>query len=98
MYEKLKFERIALSLVRLDDRNPRIVTQEKLASEEEISEYLFEHEDLSSFIKIIALERRNPGAERPYVVKEGKGDVVVEGNTRIAAYELLTGQCAAPAQ
>lgn len=98
MYEKFKYERIALSLIRLDDRNPRIVTQEKLASEEEILEYLFEHEDLSSFIKTIALEGRNPGAERPYVVKEGKGYVVVEGNTRIAAYKLLTGQCAAPAQ
>lgn len=98
MYEKFKYERIALSLIRLDDRNPRIVTQEKLASEEEILEYLFEHEDLSSFIKTIALEGRNPGAERPYVVKDGKGYVVVEGNTRIAAYKLLTGQCVAPAQ
>ena len=96
MYEKFKYERVALSLVRLDVRNPRIVTQNKLTSEGEILNYLFEHEDLASFIKLIAAEGRNPGAERPYVVKDGKGFVVVEGNTRIATYKLLTGQLVAP--
>lgn len=98
MYEKFKYERIALSLIRLDDRNPRIVTQEKLGSEKEILEYFFEHENLASFIKTIATEGRNPGAERPYVVKDGKNYIVVEGNTRIAAYKLLTGQFSPPAQ
>ncbi|WP_430436772.1 hypothetical protein [Oceanibaculum nanhaiense] len=98
MYEKFKFERIALSLIDLDNRNPRIVTQQRLASEAEILEYFFEHEDLASFLKTIAAEGRNPGAERPYVVKDGKRYVVVEGNTRIAAYKLLTGQLTAPAQ
>ena len=98
MYEKFKYERIALSLIHLDYRNPRIVTQEKLDSEEAILNYLFEHEDLGAFIKAIASEGRNPGAERPYIIKEGKSYVVVEGNTRIATYKLLTGQSAAPPQ
>jgi hypothetical protein len=97
MYEKFKYERVSLSLVRLDDRNPRIVTQSKLTSEAEILKYLFEHEGLAAFIKTIAAEGRNPGAERPYVVKEGRGYVVVEGNTRIATYKLLAGQATAPA-
>lgn len=98
MYEKFKFDRIALSLILLDDRNPRIVTQEKLATQDEIVAYLFEYEGLADFLKLIAAEGRNHGAERPYVVKEGKGYVVVEGNTRIAAYKLLTGQLTAPGQ
>lgn len=96
VYEKFKFERIALSLIRLDDRNPRIVTQEKLTSEEAIAGYFFEHGELAWFVKTIAAEGRNPGAERPYVVKDGKGYIVVEGNTRIATYKLLTGQLIAP--
>ncbi|RYF30158.1 MAG: hypothetical protein EOO23_05750, partial [Comamonadaceae bacterium] len=96
MYEKFKFERVALSLVRLDDRNPRIVTQAKLSSEQEIVGYLFEHEELATFIKTIAAEGRNPGAERPYVIRDGKNFIVIEGNTRVATYKLLTGQLAAP--
>ncbi len=96
MYEKFKYERVSLSLIRLDDRNPRIVTQNKLKSEAEILDYLFEHEGLAAFIKTIAAEGRNPGAERPYVVKDGKSYIVVEGNTRIATYKLLSGQATAP--
>lgn len=97
MFAKFKYERIALSLIKLDERNPRIVTLEGLTSQEEIIEYLFEHEELAAFLKKIAAEGRNPGAERPYLVKDGKQYIVVEGNTRIAAYKLLTGQLAAPA-
>lgn len=97
MYEKFKFERVALSLIRLDDRNPRIVTPEKLTSDTDILDYFFEREGLAAFIKTIASEGRNPGAERPYVIKDGKGFVVVEGNTRIATYKLLTGQLTASA-
>ena len=96
MYDKFKYQRVALSDIRLDDRNPRIVTQEKLDSEDAIIEYFFENEPLASFIKTIATERRNNGAERPYVIKDGKGYVVIEGNTRIATYKLLTGQLTAP--
>lgn len=91
MFSKFKYERIPLSLIRLDDRNPRIVTQNKLKSEQEILEYFFEHENLAGFMKKIASEGHNQGAERPYVVKDGKSYIVVEGNTRIAAYKLLTG-------
>ena len=74
------------------------MSQTKLTTEEQILSYLFEHEDLAAFIKTIATEGRNPGAERPYVIKEGKGYVVIEGNTRIATYKVLTGQHAAPSQ
>ncbi|MET1414365.1 hypothetical protein ABVF61_18970 [Roseibium sp. HPY-6] len=96
MFAKFKYERIALSLIKLDEKNPRIVTLEHLKSQEAIVEYLFEHEALSAFLKKIATEGRNQGAERPYIVKSGKEYVVVEGNTRIAAYKLLTGQLKPP--
>ncbi len=96
MFGKFKYERIALSLIKLDEKNPRIVTLEHLKSQDAIVEYLFEHEGLAAFLKKIAAEGRNQGAERPYVVKNGKEYVVVEGNTRIAAYKLLTGQLIAP--
>jgi len=96
MYEKFKFDRIPLSLINLDDRNPRIVTQTKLETEDEIVRYFFEHQDLGRFLKKIASEGRNPGAEQPYVIKTGKTYTVVEGNTRIATYKLLTGQISAP--
>jgi hypothetical protein len=98
MFAKFKYERIPLSSIRLDERNPRIVTQEQLSTPEDILKYFFEYEGLADFLKKIALEGRNQGAERPYVVKDGNGFVVVEGNTRIACYKLLTGQLTAPAQ
>lgn len=98
MFAKFKYDQIPLSLIRLDDRNPRIVTATKLSTEEEILEYFFEHERLAEFLKKIAAEGRNRGAERPYIVKNGKEYVVVEGNTRIAAYKLLTGLLSPPAE
>jgi hypothetical protein len=64
LFENFKYESIPLSLIKLDDRNPRIVTAEKLKSEDEIVEYFFEHEGLASFLKKISLEGRNQGAER----------------------------------
>lgn len=91
MFNKFKYDSIKLKDIVLDDRNPRIVTQTKLSSQGKIVEYLFEHEDLASFIKKIVAEGKNHGAERPYIVKSGSGYTVIEGNTRIAAYKLLTG-------
>lgn len=98
MFSNFKYEAIPLKNIILDDRNPRIVTQTKLSTQPEIVKYLFEHEDLDKFIKKIASEGKNVGAERPYVVKDGKKYVVVEGNTRIAAYKILTGLVGVPAQ
>jgi len=96
VFSKFKYERIPLSLIKLDDRNPRIVTPEKLKTQEDIIDYLFEYENLSEFLKKIASEGHNQGAERPYVVKLGKEYVVIEGNTRIATYKLLTGLLSPP--
>lgn len=96
MFSKFEFEPVELKDIVLDDRNPRIVTQAKLSTQAKILEYLFEHEDLASFIKKIAAEGKNHGAERPYVIKSGPNYTVIEGNTRIAAYKLLTGIMAAP--
>ncbi|OBZ92728.1 hypothetical protein ADU59_25470 [Pararhizobium polonicum] len=96
MFSKFRYDRIPLSLIKLDVRNPRIVTQSQLKSESDIVKYLFEHENLDGFLKKIVSDGRNPGAERPYVVKAAKEFVVLEGNTRIAAYKLLTGLLKAP--
>lgn len=96
MFSNFKYERLRLSSITLDDRNPRIVTQAPLTSQDAIVKYLFEHEGLGDFIKKIMAEGKNIGAERPYVVQSGRGYVVVEGNTRIAAYKVLSGLVAAP--
>lgn len=91
MYNKFKYESLPLAKISLDTKNPRIVTQSPLKSQAKIIRYLFEHEGLADFIKKIVSEGKNPGAERPYVVKIKSKYTVVEGNTRIAAYKLLTG-------
>jgi hypothetical protein len=91
MFTGFKYESVPLRDIALDDRNPRIVSQTPLCSQGEIISYLYENEDLEAFIKKIASEGKNVGAERPYIVKKGSGYVVIEGNTRIAAYKLLTG-------
>ncbi len=96
MYAGFEYESIPLANIFLDAKNPRIVTQTKLNSQKEILKYLFEHENLEGFIKKIATEGKNQGAERPYVVKTGGTYTVVEGNTRIAAYKILTGLLSAP--
>lgn len=91
MFEKFNYQSVPLKDIALDERNPRIVSQTPLSTQGEIVSYLYENEDLEVFIKKIASEGKNIGAERPYVVKKGAGYVVIEGNTRIAAYKLLTG-------
>lgn len=96
MFAGFKYESVPLASIQLDTRNPRIVTQAPLANQDEILAYLFKHESLLQFIKKIAGEGKNFGAERPYVVKDGSHYIVVEGNTRIAAYKVLTGLMSAP--
>jgi hypothetical protein len=91
MFSSFKYESIPLKSIELDVRNPRIVTQKKLSSQDEVLAYLYEYEQLDDFIKKVVAEGKNIGAERPYVVKDGNHFVVVEGNTRIAAYKVLTG-------
>lgn len=91
MFAKFKYEPLPLGEIALDEKNPRIVVQTPLNSQDEILKYLFEHEDLIGFIKRIAHAGKNKGAERPYVVKKGSKYIVVEGNSRIAAYKVLAG-------
>jgi hypothetical protein len=91
MYGKFKYEPLPLGDISLDEKNPRIVSQTAITSQDAILAYLFEHEDLVDFIRRIAHDGKNKGAERPYVVKKGTKYVVVEGNTRIAAYKVLAG-------
>lgn len=97
MFDEFQRKTINLEEISLDSQNPRIVTLEPLATEAEIIGYFFDHEGLADFTKKIAGEGLNPGAETPFVVKKGKHFVVVEGNTRIAAYKLLTGLAKPPA-
>lgn len=96
MFSSFVYQTIPLKNISLDISNPRIVTQNPLTTEAEIVSYLFQHEELAPFIRKIVREGKNLGAERPFVVKDGNGYIVVEGNTRIAAYKLLTGVLAAP--
>lgn len=91
MFDEFQRKTMPLADIKLDPQNPRIVTLEPLTSEPEIIGYFFEHEGLGDFSKKLAAEGLNPGAETPFVVNEGKSFTVVEGNTRIAAYKLLTG-------
>lgn len=98
MFASFEYSALPLDSINLDVRNPRIVTQDKLKSQDAIVKYLFEHEGLASFIKKVSYEGKNKGAERPYVVKTGKGYTVIEGNTRIAAYKLLSGLMIPPSE
>jgi hypothetical protein len=91
MFDKFTYESIPLGSIALDLRNPRLVTLKPLKSEVEIVDYMFAHENLADLLEKIALDGRNIGAERPYVVKQGTTYVVVEGNRRIATYKLLSG-------
>jgi hypothetical protein len=91
MFAGFKYESIELKDIELDDRNPRIVSQTPLTSQKEILHYLYENEKLEAFVKKITSDGKNTGAERPYVVKKGAKYIVIEGNTRIAAYKVLTG-------
>ena len=91
MFDEFQRKTIELSQISLDPQNPRIVTLEPLTSEAQIISYFFVHEALAEFLKKIAAEGLNPGAETPFVVKDGKSFTVVEGNSRIATYKLLTG-------
>lgn len=98
MFSKFKYEQVPLSAISLDLQNPRIVSQKSLKNEDEVVEYLFEHEDLLDFIERVVSEGKNRGAELPYIVRAGKNKfTVIEGNTRIAAYKLLTGELNPPA-
>jgi hypothetical protein len=97
-YKNFKYESVPLKDINLDPDNPRIVTQTRLKSQVSILEYLYEFEDLERFIKKIANEGKNKGAERPYVVKTGAHYTVIEGNTRIAAYKVLVGLILPPKQ
>lgn len=91
MFGSFKYDSVPLKDIALDERNPRIVSLTRLSSQNEILEYLYEHEHLEAFIRKIASEGKNLGAERPYVIKSDPGFIVVEGNTRIAAYKVLAG-------
>ncbi len=96
MFDKFNYQSIALKDIDLDVRNPRLVTRQPLKTEAEIVDYMFRHESLSEFLGKIAIEGRNIGAERPYVIPNGERFVVIEGNTRVAAYKLITGLLEAP--
>ena len=96
MFAGFKYETLPLKDIALDEKNPRIVSQKPLKTQNEILAYFYENEDLEAFIKKIASEGKNPGAERPYVIKKGAGYIVIEGNTRIAAYKILTGLLTPP--
>lgn len=96
MYAGFKYETLQLKDILLDYRNPRIVTPSKFSKQDEILSYLYEHEDLDDFVQLIARDGRNYGAERPYVIKDGSKYLVIEGNTRVAAYKILTGLLVPP--
>ena len=49
------------------------------------SHFEYESIPLASIELDVRNPRKNIGAERPYVVKDGNHFVVVEGNTRVAA-------------
>lgn len=96
MYSAFKYETLPLKDILLDDRNFRLVTQSKLSNQKDILSYLYMHEALDDFVQKIAHEGRNQGAERPYVIRSGSKYVVIEGNTRVAAYKILTGLLTPP--
>jgi hypothetical protein len=73
MFAHFKYESVPLKDIALDDRNPRIVSQTPLSTQGEIVSYLYENEDLEAFIKKIASEGKNIGAERLMWSKRAQG-------------------------
>lgn len=96
MFNDFDYRSVKLEEIFLDYQNPRIVTPNRLKTQDAIVSYMFAHTKLLSFIQKIFREGKNRGAETPYIIKSGDHYVVVEGNTRIAAYKLLTGLLKAP--
>jgi hypothetical protein len=65
MFAGFKYESVPLKDIALDDRNPRIVSQTPLSSQSEILSYLYENEDLESFVKKIASEEKTSEPSAP---------------------------------
>jgi hypothetical protein len=88
-------EALDTNTIDLDYENPRIVG-EPPKSEEDIVSYLFQFEGLKDLIENIASGGVNQAAELPYVMRNGDRYIVIEGNTRMTAYRLLSGSLKAP--
>lgn len=91
MFDDFDVIELDIKTIKLDPLNPRLVNMPDTISEDGIIQFLFAHHDLAAFLQKLAREGHNPAAEIPYVVADGETYTVVEGNTRIAAYKLLTG-------
>ena len=82
--------------IQLDSRNPRIEVDEK-ATQQEIRNKLLELEDVLELARQI---ERNSGlfyGERIITVREGNQQVVLEGNRRVAACQMLLHPTLVPA-
>lgn len=81
-------DRVSPLSLRLDINNPRFITPIS-PTQEEARKHLLRHEDVEGIIQsIISFGGITPG-ERPIVCEEGGSYVVLEGNRRVCAYQLL---------
>ncbi|WP_425417348.1 hypothetical protein [Oricola indica] len=95
MYD-FKLEDIDTATISLDLENNRIVGDPP-KNEQEIVDYLYKHEDLRRMLADVSANGVNPAAELPYLVPAGSGYLVIEGNTRVTTYRLLSGSLQPPA-
>ena len=88
--KKSTFKRItkSVTVLHLDSKNPRLGRRRQSMSQQEIIQYLFEHDKAYDVAESIALLEYYPTEFLLAVVEHGKY-VVVEGNRRLAALKGL---------
>lgn len=94
-FERWERRRLVLDNIRLDRRNPRLNDSARELNQPELRQILVEKadvRDIASRIKRYGYFPMNP----PIVVQEGRHFIVIEGNRRIAALQILRNPDLAP--
>jgi len=95
-YQNWKEDKVAVTSLFLDSRNPRLPAKPTSLSQQQLIEELVLHDDVYSLAKDIVTMGYFPD-ERLIVVDEDGKRKVVEGNRRLAALKLLINPDLAPA-
>jgi len=83
--------KIKLENLFLDAKNPRFYDGTSQKNEDEIFQYLYDYESLSTIIDSISEQGFNQMGERLIVLNENGKSIVLEGNRRLCALKYLHG-------
>lgn len=91
-------EKIAISDLLLDHKNPRFPDKYENSLQEELIAVLVEQGDVYNLAREIVQKQNIPQWEKIFVLKDGGKNIVLEGNRRIAAYKCLANPNIAPSK